>query len=533
MSEERQGELWADCIFVFDTSALLALYLYPEATRKQIYEEIFEKIKDRLWIPHHVYFEYLKNRFVKIREPIYKSYMPLKEDFIRPLVDSFSKSLNRVDAMKNNIKHADSHPHMVSEAIEVYEAQLKEFLKTTEEFEKTFSGQMDQKINEILLLEKNDTVFQHIQQYFKVGREYTYDEILKITAEGKHRYEFKIPPGYEDLKDKIGTQIFGDLIIWKQILEYSKESGKHIVFISNDAKEDWWELVNDKNSNKKRTNGPRKELIKEIKDHSGSAFWMYNQAKFLDIANTLIRSNISHGFIDQLSRSATTGIVDKYLVYTCEACGEEDATDTSILGLKFEAEKTNTEKGIENKYRAHAQFSCRHCGNDIHAVFEVWEHPLGIIHQQQTRLKGATLIKESTIGDDSLTDVYDKNYTPEEETYVINKKQVRLKKGKWRKIVFKKTIDASDTIFQVEYRKPLNEQQHARLQIEANDDHKKKATKTLILESGITRFVMRRDEEQLSQHFVSIQLCPDTDMTIVLSVIEFPGTGRYIEKLYY
>ena len=49
---------------------------------------------------------------------------------------------------------------------------------------------------------------------------------MKVPVEGKHRYEFSIPPGYLDRNGKIGTQIFGDLIIWKQMLDYAKKKKK-------------------------------------------------------------------------------------------------------------------------------------------------------------------------------------------------------------------------------------------------------------------------------------------------------------------
>ena len=62
---------------------------------------------------------------------------------------------------------------------------------------------------------------------------------MGIVNEGKLRYEFQIPPGYQDLKEKIGTQIFGDLIVWKQILSHAKAINKNVIFICNDLKIDW------------------------------------------------------------------------------------------------------------------------------------------------------------------------------------------------------------------------------------------------------------------------------------------------------
>ncbi len=537
MNEERQKKLWSDCIFVFDTSALLALYLSPEEARNQIYTKIFEKIKGRLWIPNHVQFEYLKNRASKIKEPINKSYIPLREDFIKPIIDSFYKSLNKVDTLKNNIKKAESHPHMVSEDLEKYEVKLKEFVKTTEEFEKKFNEQMEQKVNEILMLEKNDTVFQNLHKYFKVGREYTYEEIMQITLEGKHRYEFKIPPGYEDQKNKIGIQMFGDLIIWKQILEYSKENKKNIVFICNDVKEDWWHLVADKRGEKKRTNDPRKELIKEIKDHSGVDFWMYNQPKFLEIANTLIKSDIPDKYIEQISQLIPVKAQDKLLVYKCDACLHEGQIDTATLHLNFKLIDTETgqSKNPENTYLADTLFHCKNCGNSIQALFEIGEYPMGVVNHQQIKLKGAGLIQEIQAEDDFLRyDLLDET-NPEInlETVVLNKKQFRLKSSISKKITFPKIVEGNDTLFVIEYSKRYDKTLGKRILVEIYNTQGLKITKTPVLENNVVKFVVRTDDEHFVSEFIYMHLVSDTDITITLSVIEYPGTGRYIEKLYY
>lgn len=534
MTEERQKELWSDCVFVFDTSALLALYLYPEEARQQIYTEIFERIKGRLWIPHHVLFEYLKNKDAKIREPISRSYQPLNDEYVKPVMDSFNKSLNRIDALKNNIKNANTHPHIVSEELEKYEKRLKEFIHATAEFGRIFNEQTEQKINEILRLEQHDTVFENIQKYFKVGNEYSYAEILKITLEGKHRYEFKIPPGYEDLKDKIGTQIFGDLIIWKQMLEYAKENKKNIVFICNDVKEDWWHLASDRKGEKKKGNGPRKELIKEMKDYSGSVFWMYNQARFLDVANTLIKSNVLSRYIEQMSRLIVSGALDKTLVYICDHCSQQHSIDTAALQLKFESVKPepSTHQKTENKYLASDTFHCRNCKHSITAIFEVWEHPMGVISHQHTSLKGAALVRENPVEEERLLNDYPDADAGLEEIILVEKKQLRLKAGKKRKLVLKKPADASQALFQVEYLRPNDKILNKRLLVEAFNAQKEKIIRTLVMERGMTSFVLHSENDSFGQ-LISVVFTPNIDMTLLLNITEYPGSGHYLEKLYY
>lgn len=49
-------------ILVFDSSALLDLYIYSEYSQNYIFSTVFPYFSDRLWIPAQVYFEFLKHK---------------------------------------------------------------------------------------------------------------------------------------------------------------------------------------------------------------------------------------------------------------------------------------------------------------------------------------------------------------------------------------------------------------------------------------------------------------------------------------
>ena len=48
-----------------------------------------------------------------------------------------------------------------------------------------------------------------------------------------------------DAKDKDGVSKYSDLILWKEVLRYSKNEKKNIIFVTDDEKNDWWEDTND------------------------------------------------------------------------------------------------------------------------------------------------------------------------------------------------------------------------------------------------------------------------------------------------
>lgn len=288
MTKEREEKLWEEAIIVFDSSALLDFYFLPKDVRKDIFENYFEKkLKERLWIPYHVNFEYNKNKNGVILKPIKEKYDPLKNE-----VSTIQKSINsiysRINDLKNQTKNKNRHPYLEQEDFENFLKALETLKTDSDCFEENVIKQILEIEGDIKKLPANDDVQKAVEKYFSIGREFSYGEMTEITREGKHRYEFSIPPGYKDKDDKgkISFQIFGDLIIWKQIIEYAFEIKKPIIFICNDLKEDWCCLEDDKRE--KRIKSPREELIKEIFDEAGVDFWMYNLSQFLYKSNEYI-----------------------------------------------------------------------------------------------------------------------------------------------------------------------------------------------------------------------------------------------------
>lgn len=395
-SDEKEKTMWTNAIFIFDSSALLDVYFLPNTARAKIYSDVFERLPDRLWIPSHVNYEYLKNREKIIEKPIPEKYNPLKKKVKEFKTKAKSDFLKRIEEISRETKKDDKHPHIEQTGIEEFKKNIEQFLEQVKRFENTIVSQIESAEKEVISVKDSDDLLQALEKSFKVGREYSFEEIIEITKEGKHRYEFKIPPGYGDFynKEKKGTQIFGDLIIWKQILEYSKEVGKPIILITNDIKkdEDWCYL--DGNATEDRIYSPREELIKEIYDYSNVDFWMYNLPQFLYNANKYLESNIMEEVIQNFSQLLNTkNKAGDYLKFKCEKCGRLHKYNGTEFNLDFDCVGTSERNmGTENQYRAEEYFKCT-CGNEITAKFEVWEYPIGGHNYDSTELSGAKLLE--------------------------------------------------------------------------------------------------------------------------------------------
>lgn len=251
---------WQEDIFSFDANVLLNLYRYTPKTREAFFD-LLDKIKDRVWISYQAAFEYQKNRLIVISKQ-YEAYTE-----IRALLED---KKNEIGAKLNEYKR---HPYLQTEELKKQiESAFESINKDITRLEKTHPDYL-----------KNDPIWQKLTQLLdqKVGNDNSHDDLEKIYQDGKKRYEEEIPPGYKDKSNKKNDgnrALYGDLIVWNQLLKQAKIIPSSIIFITDDRKEDWWYKF------KGKTIGPRPELIKEFKEETGKRINIYQADNFLDLA---------------------------------------------------------------------------------------------------------------------------------------------------------------------------------------------------------------------------------------------------------
>ena len=112
-----------------------------------------------------------------------------------------------------------------------------------------------------------------------MGATPTQADLDAIYAEGKKRFEEKVPPGFADEKKEkserpyhhsSGLRLerkFGDLVAWKQLIaEAHQKELASVIWVTDDEKPDWWLVVD---SQGKKTIGPRPALFEEIRRDGG------------------------------------------------------------------------------------------------------------------------------------------------------------------------------------------------------------------------------------------------------------------------
>lgn len=403
LNAEKERELWEDAIIVFDTSALIDFYYYPKETRLEVFDKIFSRLKKRLWVPYHVQFEYLKNRKGIIEKPIIESYEPIKNKKIQEIIEAKTKILKITEQIKKDTLKPEKHPFLPQEKIDIFINFAKEFDDKVQQFAKDLKEEIEKQEADIKSLNENDTILEAFEANIKVGSELTHSEIMQIVSEGKLRYEFEIPPGYKDLKEKEGTQKFGDLIIWKQILSYAKEKNRNVIFICNDLKIDWCHK-----DSRNRIASPRKELIKEFNDNNQKGFWMYNQSQFIYKAKEFFEVDIADSKIEEIS-NVINNRNSSDLIYKCNYCHQENVIPFNQLHLEFNCVGgSERNMGEENQYAAEESLECSFCGNEINILFEIWEYPTGFHNYSDISIDSGEIIHTPDFVDYFWENVYGK-----------------------------------------------------------------------------------------------------------------------------
>ena len=260
LSEAEKQNLFksSDCYFVFDTNALLDIYRLGQETAKKVLK-VINKYKGRIVIPKHVACEYHDNMLDIITE-VYRKYNNFlnknRKDYILNCVVESTGITKEPSLKRKVIKHLKPAIARMISDIKKEEKYILDQFKTWE-----LQNELSDALGSLVL------------------KGFTSQEKEKIEQEGENRFKEKIPPGYRDAKDK-DTNIYGDFIIWREILRFAKEKHCSVIFIGRDMKEDWLQILHG------MICGPRQELLNEFNSYSPNGkFHIYTLDQFLEFAD--------------------------------------------------------------------------------------------------------------------------------------------------------------------------------------------------------------------------------------------------------
>lgn len=295
------------CTFALDANVLLGLYAHSVQTRKD-FLQILEDLKDRIWLPHQAAYEYEKNRESRINDQTTSS------EKIRKLLSTIRGEFEQKADKNKKRLDKDKERLMVGEQIRHPFLSIDEINCRFDAIEGSLADMIDEINKELKAEEKDykaslvdDPVREHLNRITcdRIGEPFSQSELEKIYDDGARRYERLQPPGYEDSRGnhaKEGVEKYGDLILWRQLINRGKETGRSVYFITDDTKKDWWRIK------KGLPVGPRQELIDEMAEHASVRFLISNSADFYTWAGKHLKRRMRDEAIAEARRSVAPGI---------------------------------------------------------------------------------------------------------------------------------------------------------------------------------------------------------------------------------
>lgn len=269
-SSDQFEELWKNALVVVDANVLLNLYTYSSGTREEILS-LLEEFEERVWLPYNVAYEYHKNRCGIIAKEA-RQY------------DRITKELRSVQQALSARKQ---HPFIKEELFQGF----TELVKQIEADLASGKNRHDELIRKDPIRERITTLFEG-----RVGEPTAEDELKKAFKEGVDRYAKKIPPGYKD-QDKPEPERYGDLVVWKQVIQQAAKLRQSVIFVTDDEKEDWWLTQ----SNARL--GPHPELLHEFARETDQQLYIYTSESFAEAAKEHGKE-VSNNAVEELKTAA-------------------------------------------------------------------------------------------------------------------------------------------------------------------------------------------------------------------------------------
>jgi hypothetical protein len=354
-SADQYQKLWHEGLIVLDTNVLLNLYRLPTTARDELLQAL-DLLKDRLWIPHQVALEFQQRRLTVIA-----SERKSTEEALQAASELVTELRRKVDTLQIDKRGLGIESQPLLDALEKANAKLLDAIKSVHK------NQLD--------ISSSDEVREKIDLLFrgKVGAgPKNQAELDLLVLNGENRYKEKIPPGFADTnKDKNPNEAsfihdhikyprkYGDLILWRQLLQYAKEKEmKTVLLVTADKKEDWWWREQGK------TIGAHPELVREIQRETDvELFWIYSSVQFVEHANKYTTVEVSSESVAELKQVSLSPTITF-------------STDTP-----FESEHTQFEMETIRLHET-TQFNDRSDSRRIERAVEKWLYKIkGFVRQ--------------------------------------------------------------------------------------------------------------------------------------------------------
>ncbi|WP_329453705.1 PIN domain-containing protein (plasmid) [Streptomyces sp. NBC_01724] len=273
-SDAKYSQFLEGGIIALDANVLLAPYKVDGDARRQIFD-ILTQLKDRLWVPYQAGYEFFKNRPAVMagEEKVYQS-------LETPLITARRK-------VEEHLKSISGHPVITPLDTKDILNGIDQLISKVHTLQKGRDSRLEDSLrNDPILKEWEDLLESRTGE--RPSPE-SHNEMIEAVIK---RYTEGIPPGLQD-EDKPDNS-HGDGMLWLQLLNKARVAKSPTLLITDDVKDDWYRRHGGK------TIGPRIELVREMQDSAGVAYYQQPLSLFVQRAGAFLHKPVSEKTVRQV-----------------------------------------------------------------------------------------------------------------------------------------------------------------------------------------------------------------------------------------
>ncbi len=276
--------LWDKAIIILDANVLLRLFRLNQKSVSEILD-LLNTMRNRIWIPYQVGLEYNKNRLEKIKE---------SELSYNTIVDIVQNFIIKCETKMREYSGFGVHP------VVDMESGINEILEFTKKKMEIITKEVSERSTSNHYSELHDRIGKIFEG--KIGKDHADDVIEKLIKKAKDQLERGIGPGSADYEERRRKKLpdrecCGDFLIWEAMIEEAKSRGCSVIFVTEDAKSDWWLRKDGK------TIGPLPELRRDFHARVDNTIYFYRFQQFLEISRNYFGKKISDDTVNDVKET--------------------------------------------------------------------------------------------------------------------------------------------------------------------------------------------------------------------------------------
>ncbi|WP_437077221.1 PIN-like domain-containing protein [Streptomyces sp. enrichment culture] len=333
--DAERSVFFKDGVIVLDTNVLLSLYEYTETSREEVLAAL-EQTAGRLWMPYQVGLEFVRGRrstlesrkraLASATTEVNKKLMAARKaiveakDVVCAQLDKYARAQQEIAGLDALVADADVDAHL-----DVYRHEFKRHLDML-------------KADHGLALNSSDAedpILPRIAKLYGEGvGEQPDDDVLRKRLEEATAFRFpnKIPPGFSDSGKDTPLKSAGDFLLWEELIEHVRQlppSGRYVLFVSNDTKEDWYEQRSGTSSSR-----PWPSLVDELRRRAQADLRIETPPHFFGGIREFLDAELAadtYAEIERVSEAFEVKVPDTPLVITEETAPHLDPPEGLAL----------------------------------------------------------------------------------------------------------------------------------------------------------------------------------------------------------